>query len=117
MLVPGATKALAARIIEDLGFEAVYVSGAGVTNTFLGVPDLGFVSLTEMAQHTAAIRDAVKIPVIVDADTGFGNLQGEVGLDGDEHKRIEIGIVETFPPLGQINGAVGFTSGQRRSPL
>lgn len=73
MLVPGAANALAARIIEDLGFEAVYVSGAGVTNTFLGVPDLGFVSLTEMAQHTAAIREAVKIPVLVDADTGFGN--------------------------------------------
>jgi len=72
-LVPGAANALAARIIEDLGFEAVYVSGAGVTNTFLGVPDLGFVSLSEIAQHTAAIREAVKIPVLVDADTGFGN--------------------------------------------
>jgi 2-methylisocitrate lyase-like PEP mutase family enzyme len=73
MLVPGAANALAARIIEDLGFEAVYVSGAGVTNTFLGVPDLGFVSLTEIAQHTSAIREAVNIPVLVDADTGFGN--------------------------------------------
>jgi 2-methylisocitrate lyase-like PEP mutase family enzyme len=73
MLVPGAANALAARIIEDLGFEAIYVSGAGVTNSFLGVPDLGFVSLTEIAQHTAAIREAVKIPVLVDADTGFGN--------------------------------------------
>lgn len=73
LLVPGAANALAARIIEDLGFEAVYVSGAGVTNTFLGVPDLGFVSLNEIAQHTAAIREAVNIPVLVDADTGFGN--------------------------------------------
>jgi 2-methylisocitrate lyase-like PEP mutase family enzyme len=73
LLVPGASNALAARVIEDLGFEAVYVSGAGVTNTFLGMPDLGFVSLTEIAQHTAAIREAVEIPVLVDADTGFGN--------------------------------------------
>ncbi len=73
LLVPGAANALAARIIEDLGFEAVYVSGAGVTNTFLGMPDLGFVGLNEIAQHTAAIREAVKIPVLVDADTGFGN--------------------------------------------
>jgi 2-methylisocitrate lyase-like PEP mutase family enzyme len=73
LLVPGAANALAARIIEDLGFEAVYVSGAGVTNTFLGVPDLGFISLPEIAQHTATIREAVDIPVIVDADTGFGN--------------------------------------------
>jgi 2-methylisocitrate lyase-like PEP mutase family enzyme len=73
LLVPGAANALAARIIEDLGFEAVYVSGAGVTNTFLGVPDLGFVGLNEIAQHTATIREVVKIPVLVDADTGFGN--------------------------------------------
>ena len=73
LLVPGAAHALAARVIEDLGFEAVYVSGAGVTNTLRGLPDLGFVSLTEIAQHTAAIREAVEIPVLVDADTGFGN--------------------------------------------
>ncbi len=73
LLVPGAANALAARIIEDLGFEAVYVSGAGVTNTFLGMPDLGFISLPEIAQHTATIREAVQIPVLVDADTGYGN--------------------------------------------
>ena len=73
LLVPGAANALAAHIIEDLGFEAVYVSGAGVTNTLLGMPDLGFISLPEIALHTATIREAVKIPVLVDADTGFGN--------------------------------------------
>jgi 2-methylisocitrate lyase-like PEP mutase family enzyme len=73
LLVPGAANALAARVIEDLGFEAVYVTGAGVTNTLWGLPDLGFVSLTEIAQHTATIREAVQIPVLVDADTGFGN--------------------------------------------
>jgi len=73
LLVPGAANALAARIIEDLGFEAVYVSGAGVTNTLWGIPDLGFISLPEIAQHTVTIREAVNIPVLVDADTGFGN--------------------------------------------
>jgi 2-methylisocitrate lyase-like PEP mutase family enzyme len=73
LLVPGAANALAARIIEDLAFEAVYVSGAGVTNSLWGMPDLGFISLTEMAQHTATIRDAVNIPILVDADTGFGS--------------------------------------------
>jgi 2-methylisocitrate lyase-like PEP mutase family enzyme len=71
--MPGAANALAARVIEDLGFEAVYLSGAGLTNTYLGLPDLGFVSLTEIAQHTATIRDAVELPIVVDADTGFGN--------------------------------------------
>jgi 2-methylisocitrate lyase-like PEP mutase family enzyme len=73
MLVPGAGNALAARVIESLGFEAVYLSGAGLTNSFYGMPDLGFVGLHDIAQHAAAIRDAVALPLIVDADTGFGN--------------------------------------------
>jgi 2-methylisocitrate lyase-like PEP mutase family enzyme len=73
LLVPGAGNALAARVIESMGFEAVYLSGAGLTNNFYGLPDLGFVSLQDIAQHTAAIRDAVALPLIVDADTGFGN--------------------------------------------
>lgn len=73
MVVPGAANALAARVIEELGFEAVYLSGAGLSNTFYGLPDLGFVGLADLAQHTAAIRDAVALPIIVDADTGFGN--------------------------------------------
>src|ERR1700732_2616572 len=73
MLVPGAPNALSARVIEDLGFEAVYLTGAGIANMFLGVPDVGIISLPELAQHTAATRDAVSLPLIVDADTGFGN--------------------------------------------
>src|SRR6266852_7461867 len=73
LLVPGAANALSARIIADLGFEAVYVTGAGVTNMYLGLPDMGFLSLTQLAEHTATVRDAVAVPLIVDADTGFGN--------------------------------------------
>jgi len=73
LLVPGAGNALAARVIETMGFEAVYLSGAGLTNNFYGMPDLAFVSLNDIASHTAAIRDAVALPLIVDADTGFGN--------------------------------------------
>lgn len=73
LLVPGAADALAARVIANLGFEAIYITGAGVTNTLLGMPDLGFISLPELAQQTSAIRDAVDLPIIVDADTGFGN--------------------------------------------
>ncbi|HEY0917722.1 isocitrate lyase/PEP mutase family protein [Devosia sp.] len=73
LLLPGAPNALTARVIEDMGFEAVYLTGAGLTNTYLGMPDLGFVGLAEIAQHTATLRDAVDLPIIVDADTGFGN--------------------------------------------
>ena len=73
VLMPGAANALAARIIADLGFEAIYLSGAGLTNTYLGMPDLGFVGLAEIAQHTSTIRDSTDLPIVVDADTGFGN--------------------------------------------
>jgi 2-methylisocitrate lyase-like PEP mutase family enzyme len=73
LLIPGAANALAARVIEDLGFEAVYLSGAGLTNTYLGLPDLAFVGLAEIVQHTSTIRDATELPIVVDADTGFGN--------------------------------------------
>ena len=73
VLLPGASNALTARIIEDLGFQAIYVTGAGVTNTFLGVPDIGLISMTELANHVSAMRDVVALPLIVDADTGFGN--------------------------------------------
>lgn len=73
LLLPGASNALTARVIEEAGFEAAYVSGAGVTNTFLGMPDLGLMSVTELTSHVAAMADAVEIPLVVDADTGFGS--------------------------------------------
>lgn len=73
ILLPGAANALAARVIEDIGFKAIYVSGAGVTNTYLGVPDIGLISVTELADHVGAMREAVSLPLIVDADAGFGN--------------------------------------------
>jgi 2-methylisocitrate lyase-like PEP mutase family enzyme len=71
--VPGAANALFARVIEDLGFEAVYVTGAGVANMLLGAPDIGLTTVTEVSEAVAAIADAVSLPLIVDADTGFGN--------------------------------------------
>jgi 2-methylisocitrate lyase-like PEP mutase family enzyme len=73
LVVAGAANALAARVIQQLGFEAVYLSGAGITNTFYGLPDMGFITLADLAQHTAAVRDCVELPIVVDADTGFGN--------------------------------------------
>ena len=73
VIVPGAFNALSARVVADLGFEALYVTGAGVTNMWLGLPDQGFMGLAEIADHTARIRDAVELPLLVDADTGFGN--------------------------------------------
>src|SRR6202022_759949 len=73
VLLPGAANALSARIIADLGFEAIYLTGAGLTNMHLGLPDLAFMDLSQLVDHTMAIRGAVELPLIVDADTGFGN--------------------------------------------
>jgi 2-methylisocitrate lyase-like PEP mutase family enzyme len=73
LIMPGAANALAARVIEATGHEVMMVSGAAVANTYLGVPDLGLVSVTELAAHVAAVREAVGIPILADADTGFGN--------------------------------------------
>ena len=72
-VMPGAANALAARVIEATGHRMLMVSGAAVANTYLGVPDIGLVSLSELAGHVGAIRDAVNIPILIDGDTGFGN--------------------------------------------
>jgi 2-methylisocitrate lyase-like PEP mutase family enzyme len=71
--LPGAANAMFARVIEDLGFEACYVTGAGIANMHLGAPDIGLTTLTEIANAAAAISDAISLPLLVDADTGFGN--------------------------------------------
>lgn len=73
LVLPGAPNALTARIVEESGFEAVYLSGAGVANTFLGAPDIGLLGYREMLTHIEAVRDAVAIPLVVDGDTGYGN--------------------------------------------
>jgi 2-methylisocitrate lyase-like PEP mutase family enzyme len=72
-LAPGAANALFARVIEDLGFDVVYVTGAGIANMRLGAPDIGLTTLSEIADTVAAMADAVELPLFVDADTGFGN--------------------------------------------
>jgi 2-methylisocitrate lyase-like PEP mutase family enzyme len=72
-ILAGAANGLFARVIEDLGYEAVYVTGAGVANMYLGAPDIGLTTLTEIASHVSSIADAVALPLLVDADTGFGN--------------------------------------------
>jgi methylisocitrate lyase len=70
--MPGAFNAATARLIERAGFDAVYVSGAGLANGAGGVPDTGLLSLEEVTQLAGYIAAAVNIPAIVDADTGFG---------------------------------------------
>jgi 2-methylisocitrate lyase-like PEP mutase family enzyme len=73
LIVPGCYNALSARLLEDAGFEAVYMSGYGTSLGLLGLPDAGLATLTEMALNAKMIASAIRIPVIADADTGHGN--------------------------------------------
>src|ERR1700746_2546302 len=71
-MVPGAYDPLTARLVEQAGFEAVYLTGGGYSRAS-GYPDLGLLSLTEKAMFIGRTVEAVQIPVIADADTGYGN--------------------------------------------
>ncbi|BCS93627.1 isocitrate lyase/PEP mutase family protein [Metallosphaera javensis (ex Sakai et al. 2022)] len=73
ILAPGAFDALSARLVESAGFEAVYMTGFGTSAGLLGYPDVGLLTMTEMVENARRIVDAVNIPVIADADTGYGN--------------------------------------------
>ena len=125
VLTPGAPNALAARIIADLGFKAVYLTGAGLTNMYLGLPDLGFMDLSQLAEHVMAIRSVTDLPLIADADTGFGNainvthtvrILEQAGVSGmqmeDQHSPKRCGhfagkeLIPLAEMLGKIKAAV-----------
>src|SRR5881392_2100687 len=72
VVAPGAYDCITARLIERAGFEAVYMTGAG-TAAMLGYPDFGLVTMSEMVGNASRIAAAVELPVIADADTGYGN--------------------------------------------
>jgi len=73
LVAPGVYDGLTAMLAEAAGFEALYLSGAAVAYTRLGLPDIGLATMTEMVDTIALVRDRVDLPLIVDADTGFGN--------------------------------------------
>jgi len=72
--MPGVFSAITARMAERAGFEALYLSGAGVTNSLTGTPDIGLLTLTEMAAQARYVCLATRLPVIADADTGYGDV-------------------------------------------
>jgi len=72
VVLPGAFNALTARAIERAGFEALYLSGAALANSLLGVPDVGLTTLSEAVHHATRCAAVTSIPIIADADTGFG---------------------------------------------
>src|SRR5438552_15485381 len=131
IMLPGVANAAMARQVERVGFDAVYVSGAGMANATAGVPDIGLLTLTEVTQLAGYIAKAVKIPAIVDADTGFGSLENvartireleEAGLAGCHIEDQEFpkrcghlagkSIVDVEEMVGKIKAAVA----ARRDP-
>ena len=131
VIIPGVPNAAMARQAERAGFEAVYASGAGMANATAGVPDIGLLTLTEVAQLAGYIAKAVKIPAIVDADTGFGGAENvgrtireleATGLAGCHIEDQEFpkrcghlagkSIVDVEEMVGKIKAAVG----ARRDP-
>src|SRR3954469_3726945 len=75
VMLPGVPNAAMARQVEQAGFSALYISGAGLSNATGGVPDIGLLTLTEVAQLAGYIANSVGIPALADADTGFGGAQ------------------------------------------
>src|SRR5678809_901175 len=73
LFVPGCYNALSARILADVGFPAVYMTGYGTSLSLLGMPDAGLATMTEMHLNARYIANAVAVPVIADADNGYGN--------------------------------------------
>src|SRR6059036_3776055 len=131
VLLPGVPNAAMARQVERAGFDAVYVSGAGMANATAGVPDIGLLTLTEVTQLVGYIAKAVKIPAIVDADTGFGGAENvartiqeleATGLAGCHIEDQEFpkrcghvtgkSLVDVDEMMGKIKAAVG----ARRDP-
>ena len=90
---PGAHNGLTARIIETAGFPAVYMSGAGVSNTLFGLPDVGLITLTEMTFVARCIVQSVGVPVIADADTGYGNAVG-IGRTVREYEATGVAAIQ-----------------------
>ncbi len=93
LIVPGAYDALTARLIEDAGFPIVYATGAGISNSQLGLADVGLLSFGEIFQQVGRIVEATSSPVIVDADTGYGG-PANVVRTVKEFDRIGVGGIQ-----------------------
>src|SRR5437016_3415187 len=129
VLLPGVPNAAIARLVERAGFDAVYISGAGMANSTAGVPDIGLLSMTEVVRLAGYIANSVAIPAIVDADTGFGGAENvarticeleKAGLAGCHIEDQEFpkrcghlagkSIVDVDEMVGKIKAAVGARS-------
>ncbi|MEP6777982.1 MAG: methylisocitrate lyase [Chthoniobacterales bacterium] len=131
LAMPGVFNAATARMVERAGFDAVYISGAGLCNATAGVPDVGLLTLTEVAMLAGYVARAVKIPAIVDGDTGFGGPENAArtvreleaaGLAGchieDQEfpKRCGHLAGKTLVPIEDMNEKIAAAAGAKRDP-
>ncbi len=131
VVVPGVYDALSALLVEQAGFAAAYLSGASIAYTRYGRPDIGLVGMTEVAEVLAAVCDRVAIPVIVDADTGFGNAlnvqrtvrsferAGAAAIQLEDQgfpKRCGHLAGKTVVPAAEMTGKIRAALNARRSP-
>ena len=116
VVAPGTFNALFARLIAEAGFPAVYFSGAGVANTLLGAPDLGMVTMSEMAGMARHVCEAVDLPVIADGDTGYGGVHN-VARTVATYERAGVAAIQledqAFPKkCGHFEGKVVVPAGE-----
>src|SRR5690606_21463543 len=105
---PGASDILTARIVEQAGFPAIYMTGFGATATTLGMPDLGLMTQSEMVDHARRMVRATSVPVIADADTGYGGLNNLLRTV-EEYAQVGVAAIhledQTLPKrCGQLAG-------------
>ncbi|MDX6286680.1 MAG: 2,3-dimethylmalate lyase [Frankiales bacterium] len=108
LLVPGVYDALSARIAERVGFEAVYLSGTATAAAVHGLPDLGVIGRAEMVANCARVSSAIQLPVIADADTGYGNA---VAVRATVHDFLRAGAAAITLEDQPVQKQCGYTSG------
>lgn len=110
---PGAYDAFSAKLVEAVGFEAVYMTGFGTAASVLGLPDIGLLTMTEMVSNAKHMADAVTVPVIADADTGYGN-QLNVMRTVEEYERAGVAALQIEDQVSPKR--CGHMEGQRLIP-
>ena len=105
VVAPGAYDALSARLVAQAGFEAVYMTGFGASASLLGQPDVGLLSFAEMADQARRLAEAVDVPLIADADDGYGNpinvartVRAMMTRSGERRASIAAGTFSTISP-------------------
>ena len=114
LVLPGTCNALQARMVQAAGFEACYMSGGGTSNSLLGVADAGFTTLTEMTLNAGYIASAIDLPLLSDADTGYGNA---LSVRHAIHRFIQAGVAGVHLEDQVFPKRCGYVAGKEVIPL